>query len=89
MYGDWYARHMYVQDSAQYLYHVRHYGHPSRFGLQGHLRPLEGRGLDPEELMGLYKRAGARYFVGQAMHHDHFFNYALKLNRFNAVQVGP
>jgi alpha-L-fucosidase len=23
------------------------------------------------------------------MHHDHFFNYASRLNRFNAVQVGP
>jgi len=23
MYGDWYARHMYVEGSPQYLYHVR------------------------------------------------------------------
>ena len=39
--------------------------------------------------MELYKKAGARYFVAQAMHHDHFFNYATRLNRFNSVDVGP
>ena len=32
MYGDWYARHMYAQGHPQNLYHVRHYGHPSKFG---------------------------------------------------------
>ena len=32
MYGDWYARNMYMEDSPQYNYHVRHYGHPSKFG---------------------------------------------------------
>ena len=32
MYGDWYARNMYIQDTDQYKYHVRHYGHPSKFG---------------------------------------------------------
>lgn len=89
MYGDWYARHMYVQDSPQYLYHTRHYGHPSRFGYKDICALWKAERFDPEELMRLYKRAGARYFVGQAMHHDHFFNHASKLNRFNAVQVGP
>lgn len=89
MYGDWYARHMYVQDSPQYLYHVRHYGHPSTFGYKDICALWKAERFDPAELMALYKRAGARYFVGQAMHHDHFFNYASQLNRFNAVQVGP
>src|ERR1700712_860152 len=31
-YGDWYARNMYIQGSAQYNYHVETYGHPSKFG---------------------------------------------------------
>ena len=30
--GDWYARNMYIQGSAQYEYHVKNYGHPSQFG---------------------------------------------------------
>ena len=89
MYGDWYARSMYIQDHPQYLYHVRHYGHPSTFGYKDLCALWKAERFDPSELMRLYKRAGARYFVGQAMHHDHFFNYPSTLNRFNAGQVGP
>ena len=89
MYGDWYARHMYVQDHPQYLYHVRHYGHPSKFGYKDLCALWRAERFDPDGLMALYRRAGARYFVGQAMHHDHFFNYPSKLNRFNSMQVGP
>ncbi len=89
MYGDWYARHMYIQDHPQYLYHLRHYGHPSKFGYKDLCKLWKAEKFDPQGLMALYKKAGARYFVGQAMHHDHFFNYASKLNRFNSVQVGP
>ena len=89
MYGDWYARHMYVQGHPQNLYHIRHYGHPSEFGYKDICALWKAEAFDPEELMALYKKAGARYFVGQAMHHDHFFNYPSKLNRFNSMQVGP
>ena len=89
MYGDWYARHMYIQGSPQYLYHIRHYGHPSRFGYKDICALWKAEKFNPDELMGLYQKAGARYFVAQAMHHDHFFNYPSQLNRFNAGQVGP
>ncbi|MDR3121541.1 MAG: alpha-L-fucosidase [Clostridiales bacterium] len=89
MCGDWYARHMYVQDSPQYLYHVRHYGHPSKFGYKDICKLWKAENFDPDGLMALYHKSGARYFVGQAMHHDHFFNYASALNRMNSAQVGP
>ncbi len=39
--------------------------------------------------MDLFVKAGAKYFVGQAMHHDHFFNYPSKYNKFNSVEMGP
>jgi alpha-L-fucosidase len=89
MFGDWYARNMYIQGSPQYLYHIRHYGHPSKFGYKDICKLWKAEKFDPEGLMALYVKAGAKYFVGQAMHHDHFFNYASKLNRFNSVKVGP
>ncbi len=89
MYGDWYARHMYVEGSPQYLYHLRHYGHPSKFGYKDICALWKAEKFDPEGLMELYHKAGARYFVGQAMHHDHFFNFPSKINRFNSVDVGP
>ncbi|WOO40841.1 alpha-L-fucosidase [Rubellicoccus peritrichatus] len=89
MYGDWYARHMYVEGSPQYLYHLRHYGHPSKFGYKDICALWKAEKFDPEGLMEMYKKAGARYFVGQAMHHDNFFNYPSKINRFNSFDVGP
>jgi alpha-L-fucosidase len=89
MFGDWYARHIYVEGSPQYLYHLRHYGHPSKFGYKDLVKLWKAEQFDPESLMDLYVKAGARYFVGQAMHHDHFFNYPSQLNRFNSAQVGP
>ena len=89
MCGDWYARNMYIQDTPQYLYHVRHYGHPSKFGYKDICRLWKAENFDPEKLMALYYKAGARYFVAQAMHHDHFFNFPSKYNRMNAKEVGP
>ena len=89
MYGDWYARHLYIQGHPQNLYHVRHYGHPSKFGYKDICKLWKAEEFDPAGLMSLYRKAGARYFVAQAMHHDHFFNFPSTLNRFNSVQMGP
>ena len=89
MYGDWYARNMYIEGSSQYLYHLRRYGHPSVFGYKDLAATWKAERFDPDALMALYVKAGARYFVAQATHHDHFFNYPSRLNDFNAMQVGP
>ena len=89
MYGDWYARNMYIQGTPQYLYHVRHYGYPSKFGYKDICALWKAEKFEPDELMKLYYKAGARYFVGQAMHHDHFFNFPSRYNRFNSVEAGP
>ncbi len=89
MFGDWYARNMYIQGTQQYEYHVRHYGHPSKFGYKDICRLWKAEKFDPEGLMDKYVKAGARYFVAQATHHDHFFNYDSALNPMNSVKVGP
>lgn len=89
MCGDWYARNMYIQGTEQYEYHLRTYGHPSKFGYKDICTLWKAEKFDPDALMEKYYKAGARYFVAQASHHDHFFNYDSKLNRFNSVQVGP
>ena len=89
MFGDWYARNMYIQGTTQYRYHLRHYGHPSKFGYKDICNLWKAEKFNPKELMALYKKAGARYFVAQAMHHDHFFNYPSKYNRLNSMNMGP
>ena len=89
MAGDWYARNMYIQGTPQYNYHIRHYGHPSKFGYKDICALWKAENFQPEQLMDKYVKAGAKFFVAQAMHHDHFFNYDSALNRMNSVKVGP
>ena len=74
MSSDWYARNMYIEGSPQYQHHLRTYGHPSQFGYIDICRNWKAERFDPDELMELYYRAGARYFMAQAVHHDNFFN---------------
>ena len=89
MFGDWYARNMYIQGTQQYEYHVRHYGHPSKFGYKDICALWKAENFDPDALIEKYYKAGARYLMTQATHHDHFFNYDSKINRMNSVNVGP
>ena len=87
--GDWYARNMYMEGSDQYLYHVETYGHPSKVGYKDLVDNWKAAKWDPEHLMGLYKKAGAKYFVSMGVHHDNFDLWDSKYNRWNAVNMGP
>ena len=89
MFGDWYARNMYIEGTPQYEYHLRHYGHPSKFGYKDICALWKAERFDPEALAEKYRKAGARYLMTQGTHHDHFFNYGSDINRMNSVNVGP
>ena len=79
--GDWYARGMYEQGSKHYKYHVEHYGHPSKFGYKDIIPLWKAEKWDPERLMALYKKAGAKYFVSMGSHHDNFHLWNSKHHR--------
>ena len=87
--GDWYARSMYIEGSDQYKFHLEHYGHPSEFGFKDIVHLWRAEKWDPEKLMALYKRAGAKYFVAMASHHDNFDAWDSKYSPWNSVRVGP
>lgn len=88
--GDWYARNMYIQDSPQYKYHVATYGHPSKFGHKDICHLWHGNEFDPEHLIRLYKKAGAKYFMSMGVHHDNFDLWNSRFQpRWNAVATGP
>jgi alpha-L-fucosidase len=87
--GDWYAHGMYVQGSPQYDFHVRTYGHPSKFGYKDLCRLWRAERWDPDGLMERYARAGARYFVALANHHGNFDCWDSKYQPWNSVNVGP
>jgi len=87
--GDWYARNMYVQGSDQYKYHLEHYGHPSRFGFKDLCPQWTLLNWEPEALIARYKKAGARFFLALANHHDNFDAWNSRHNPWNAINIGP
>ena len=87
--GDWYARRMYQEKDPAYKYHLEHYGHPSEFGFKDIIPLWKAENWDPEKLMALYKKAGAKYFVSMGTHHDNFFLWNSNIHRWNAVKMGP
>jgi alpha-L-fucosidase len=89
-YGDWYGRIMYEEGSDPYRYHVRKYGHPSKVGFKDVIRQWKAEQWDPDELVSLYKRAGAKYFVALANHHDNFDLYNSRYQpQWNSTNMGP
>ena len=87
--GDWYARNMYIQGNRQYDHHVKTYGHPSKTGFKDTIPAWKAEKFDAGYLMGLYKKAGARYFMTMGVHHDNFDLWNSKHNRWNSVNMGP
>ncbi len=82
----WYSKWMYQQnDSTEggvpdwaagvYTHHVKTYGHPSQVGFKD-LCPLwKADKWSPDELVGLFKKVGAKYVVPMANHHNNFDNW--------------
>jgi len=87
--GDWYARQMYVQGHPQNAHHLSHYGHPADDGFMEMENRWKAENWDPDDLLDLYKAAGARYFVALANHHDNFDTYDSKYHEWNSTRVGP
>ena len=89
MMGDWYAKHMYVQGHPQYKHHLETYGHPSTNGYKDIIPLWKAEKWDPDRLIALYKKAGARYFVSMGSHHDNFYLWNSQLHKWNSVNMGP
>lgn len=87
--GDWYARRMYIEGEKQHDFHLSHYGPPSQTGFKDIIRLWTAEHFDPDQLLALYKRAGARYFMALANHHDNFDNFNSKFQPWNSVNLGP
>ncbi len=95
--GGWYARHLYMQDTGRekwgseaYSYHLNHYGHPSVAGYKEVLNSWKAARLDADSVLKYARDTlGARFFLAQANHHDHFDNFDSSHHPWNSVRVGP
>jgi alpha-L-fucosidase len=87
--GDWYARELYQEGSDDYKDHLARYGHPAKLGYKDIIPLWKAEKWNPEKLMALYKKTGAKYFVSMGSHHDNFFLWNSSIHRWNAVNMGP
>jgi alpha-L-fucosidase len=87
--GEWYAKRLYEEGEKEYAHHVKTYGHPSEFGYKDFIPMWKAEKFDPDRLVKLFKRSGAKYFTPVAVHHDNFDLWNSKYHKWNAVNMGP
>ncbi len=88
--GDWYARNMYIEGSPQYEYHLKRFGPQSKFGYKDTIPLFTADRWDPDHLIDLYVRAGAKYFFSMGVHHDNYDLWNSKYQpHWNSVKTGP
>jgi len=89
-FGDWYGRLMYQDDSDVHKHHVQAYGDPAQVGFKDIIHQWKADKWNPDELVALYKKAGAKYFVALANHHDNFDLYSSRYQpEWNSTRIGP
>ncbi|MGQ9699375.1 MAG: alpha-L-fucosidase [Armatimonadota bacterium] len=87
--NEWYPRNMYQQDSAEYKYHVQRYGDLKSFGYKDFIPNFRAEKWDPKRWAELFRKAGAKYVVPVAEHHDGFAMYDSGFSRWCAAKMGP
>jgi alpha-L-fucosidase len=80
---------MYRRDSPEFQHHRETWGPQAEFGYKDFVPMFRAEKWDPAAWVDLFKRAGARYVVPVAEHHDGFALYASDYTRWNAARVGP
>ncbi len=87
--NEWYPRNMYQKDSKEYKHQVATYGPLSSFGYKDFIPMFKAEKFNADDWVTLFKKAGARYVVPVAEHHDGFAMYKTALTKWNAAEMGP
>ncbi|MDF9796470.1 alpha-L-fucosidase [Catalinimonas alkaloidigena] len=101
--SEWYPRLMYqdsvvwspqgevksTEPSHVYKHHVEYWGHPSEFGYKDFIPLFKAENFDADAWVDLFEKAGAKYIVPVAEHHDAFAMYDSKNTKWNSVNMGP
>lgn len=87
--SEWYPRMMYQEGSAEYHHHRATYGPQDQVGYKDLIARFRGEKFDADAWARLFRRAGARFVVPVAEHHDGFAMYDCPFTRWNSVAMGP
>ena len=87
--NEWYPRNMYQQGSSEFNHHIEKYGPQNKFGYKDFIPMFKAEKFSAAEWVSLFKKAGAKYIVPVAEHHDGFAMYNTALSKWNAAVMGP
>ncbi|MGB5666888.1 MAG: alpha-L-fucosidase [Maribacter sp.] len=101
--SEWYPRQMYMDTATftaqlklqtngpnpTFLHHKEKWGDQKVFGYKDFVPMFKAEKFDAKEWIDLFKKAGAKYVIPVADHHDGFAMYKSNTTRWNAVDMGP
>jgi len=87
--NEWYPRNMYTEGSREYKHHIATYGPQDKFGYKDFIPMFKAEHFDPVAWADLFKKAGTKYVVPVAEHHDGFAMYDSGLSDWTVVKMGP
>ncbi len=87
--SEWYPRLMYQPGSPEFKHHIATYGPQDKFGYKDFVPKFKAERYDPVAWAELFKKAGAKYVVPVAEHHDGFAMYDSGVSDWTAAKMGP
>ncbi len=87
--SEWYPRNMYIADGPVFKHHVETYGPQLKFGYKDFIPKFRAEKFNAGEWAELFRRAGAKYVVPVAEHHDGFPMFDYEFTDWSAAKMGP
>lgn len=87
--SEWYPRCMYLKDDPAFEHHRRTWGDQSKFGYKDFIPMFKAEKFDADEWADIFARAGARFVVPVAEHHDGFAMYDCSYSEWCSAKMGP
>ncbi len=84
--NEWYSRNMYIQDMEEWQHHRDTFGEHTKFGYKDFIPMFTAEKFNPKEWVKLFKKAGARYVMPVAEHHDGFQMYDSEISEWTSVK---
>ena len=70
-------------------WHMQHFGPVEKFGYKDFIPMFKAEHFDADAWATLFQKAGARYVMPGAQHHENFAMWDSKVTPFNSMQMGP
>ena len=87
--SEWYSRCMYIKEDHCFDHHVKTYGPHKEFGYKDFIPMFKAEKFSADAWADLFQKAGAKYVVPVAEHHDGFQMYQSDISHWNAAEMGP